>query len=246
VAASFFAATGLAGALVMREPPMVRPAGAGGVASLRANTVEAFRVVRATPVLLLLFVLTLAGAFSAFPVWQLWQPHMEALSGQGPWLMGWILALLQGSALLGSALLPRLVGRLGRAPVLAAASLWRALTLGLAAGATRFPAALVGLVLKESGSGLTMPVVSAWSNEHIPPAQRATVLSVRSTFFTFGGAAGLIVLGLVARTYGIPAAWAVGAVLLACSVPGYLALGRLADESPGRAAWASDATPQTD
>jgi MFS family permease len=107
-------------------------------------------------------------------------------------------------------------------------SLWRALTLGLAAGATGFAPALAGLVLQESASGLTTPVLAAWPNEHIAPEQRATVLSVRSTFFTLGGALGLVVLGLVARAYGIPWAWGLAAVALALAVPGYLALERIA------------------
>ena len=229
VAAALFGTTGLVGAFLMREPEL--PAGshvAGAPASLRANATAAIAAVRATPVLLLLCALTLAGAFATFPVWQMWTARMEVLSGEGPWLMGWILAALNLSALAGSALLPRLLGRLGRATVLAGASLWRALTLGLAAGATGFPPALAGLVLQESASGLTTPVLAAWSNEHIAPEQRATVLSVRSTFFTLGGAMGLVFLGLVARAYGIPWAWGLAAVALALAVPGYLALERIA------------------
>jgi len=51
---------------------------------------------------------------------------------------------------------------------------------------------------------------------------------VRSTFFTLGGATGLLAMGLVARGMGIPVAWAVSAAVVALMAPGYLALGRVA------------------
>jgi MFS family permease len=227
VAAGIFGATGLFGALVMREPRLAG-SDAVGTPSLRANAAAAIGAVRSTPVLLLLCALTLAGSFATFPIWQTWASRMETLSGEGPWLMGWILASLNLSALIGSALVPRLLGRIGRAPALAAAALWRALTLGLSAAATGFRPAYAGLFLQEIASGLTMPVLTAWTNEHIAPEQRATVLSVRSTFFTLGGASGLILMGLVARAYGIAAAWGLGALVLALTAPGYVLLGRVA------------------
>ena len=54
---------------------------------------------------------------------------------------------------------------------------------------------------------------------------RATVLSVASMSFTLGGATGLVTLGWLARTAGIPAAWTVCALVLVVLAPGYLLLG---------------------
>jgi len=54
------------------------------------------------------------------------------------------------------------------------------------------------------------------------------VLSVRSTFWMLGGAAGLVVIGLIARGFGVPAAWYVSAAVIALAAPGYLVLGRVA------------------
>ena len=85
-----------------------------------------------------------------------------------------------------------------------------------------------GLMVQGSGGAASEPVLVAWTNEHVGAAGRATVLSVRSTFFTLGGAAGLLVLGLVGRLKGIAAAWTVSATILALAAPGYLALGRVA------------------
>jgi hypothetical protein len=87
---------------------------------------------------------------------------------------------------------------------------------------------LGALLLQEVSLGLSDPVLTAWTNEHVAAEYRATVLSVRSTFFTLGGAAGLIAIGLVARRLGIATAWTVSAGVVALMVPAYLALGRVA------------------
>jgi MFS family permease len=170
----------------------------------------------------------MAGAFAGFPVYMTWQPRFEALTSQGPWLLGWIMALLNLGALAGSALLPRLLRRFAREVVLAGASVWRASMLGLAAAATTVSPMTAGLVLQEVASGLSDPVTAAWTNEHIAAEQRATALSVRSTFFTLGGALGLVTLGLLARSQGIPVAWGVAAALFALTALGCLGLGRVA------------------
>jgi len=99
--------------------------------------------------------------------------------------------------------------------------------LALAALATTVTPVLTALLLLEAGFGLSEPLVQALFNEHVPAEQRATVLSVRSMFFTLGGGAGLLSIGLVARGFGIPAAWLVSATVLVLSAPGYLVLQRL-------------------
>jgi MFS family permease len=222
--AGLFVACAAAGALLMHEPRATRPTRERP--SLVQTAFAGVRTVRQAPVLLLLCGLTLVTAFAAFPVHMLWQPWLQALAGPRFALLGWIVAALNVASLAGSALLPRLLGRFRRETVLAGAALWRATMVGLLAGAGTLAPALAGLVLQEAAFGVTDPVVVAWTNEHVASAERATVLSVRSTFFTLGGAAGLVSLGLVARAFGVPAAFGVSAVLLALAAPGYALLGR--------------------
>jgi DHA3 family tetracycline resistance protein-like MFS transporter len=228
-AAAGFLVTGLVAAVTMEEP---RPANDGRWAGMRASVgqtiVEGVGAVRAAPVLLALCVLTSAIAFGGFPLHMLWQAHVQALSGQGYWLVGWLVALLNLASLAGSALLPRVLARLGRSTVLAAAAFWRAAMLALLASATRLGPAVSGLFGQEISSGFTDPVLSAWTNEHVAPERRATVLSVRSTFFTFGGAAGLLCIGLVGRSFGLPAAFAASAVVFVFVAAGFAALGHAA------------------
>jgi hypothetical protein len=82
----------------------------------------------------------------------------------------------------------------------------------------------MGVLMMEIGFGLSEPLLQAWMNEHIEPAQRATVLSVRAMCLTRGGGRGLVCLGLVARGFGITVAWLVSAVILALTAPGFLIL----------------------
>jgi MFS family permease len=194
---------------------------------------QGFSTVRQAPILLLLCGLTFAAAFAVMPTHMLWQPRLQALTGEGLWLMGWIWALINAAALLGSALVPRLLGRFDRENVLAGAMLWRATSLAVAAVASTFFPVLTGVLLMELGFGLTEPLLQAWINEHIPSQQRATVLSVRSMFLTLGGGSGLVCIGALARGAGIPIAWSVSAFLLALIAPGFLILRRRL--APGRA-----------
>jgi MFS family permease len=220
VAGGLFALTAALGAGLMHEP---RRHGFAG-----RERPSLTRAVGAAPVLLLLCLLSLASAFAAFPMHMLWQPRLQALAGESFRLFGWIVAALNVASLVGSALLPRLLARVRREGLLAAAALWRAATVAILAGAGAPGPAITGLVLQEIGFGLSDPIAVAWTNEHVGAAERATVLSVRSTFITLGGAAGLLSIGLVARHRGIPAAFTVSALLFACAAPGFLLLGRVA------------------
>jgi MFS family permease len=221
-AAALFVACAVVGAFRMDEPARVRRERR----TLRGTALAGVRTVRDAPVLLLLCTLSLVAAFAAFPVHMLWQPRLEELAQTRFAILGWVVAAFNVASLVGSALLPRLLGRFRREAVLAGAAIWRALMVAMLAGAGTLAPALVGLVLQEAAFGVTDPVVVAWTNEHVASAQRATVLSVRTTFVTLGGAAGLVVLGLVAHRAGMPAAFAASAALLALTAPGYLLLGR--------------------
>jgi MFS family permease len=82
---------------------------------------------------------------------------------------------------------------------------------------------LVGVVF-----GLTGPVRQAYLNEHIPSAQRATVLSLDSFFADGGGALGQPALGWLARQVSIPLTYLVGSFAIAAGVPLYAASSRAA------------------
>lgn len=223
-AATTFGTTGLIAVAYMREVPpgatttRTQPSLIGTIAA-------GLNVVRDAPVLLLLCGLTFAITFATMPVQMFWQPRMQALTGQGAWLMGWIWALINLASISGSALLLRWLRPYGRESLLGGIVLWRGVMLAIAGFATAFGPALAGLLLMEVGFGASEPLMQGWINEHIPSAQRATVLSVRAMCFTLGGGLGLICLGWIAREFGISAAWLLSAAALAVTAPGFVILG---------------------
>lgn len=212
------------GALLMREAP---PATAAAPSySVTAAVGEGLAIVRSAPLLRQLCLLTALSAFATMPAFQMWQPRLSGLAGEGPWLMGWVWAFLGLSSLVGSAAVPRLLPRLGRAGTLAVATAWRALTLGGAGAAAGFPLAVTGFLLQEVGFGICEPVLQAWMNDHATAARRATVLSIRSMAFTLGGGSGLVVLGWLALRTDIGTAWLASALIYAVAAPGFLFLRR--------------------
>jgi MFS family permease len=229
-AASGFAFTGVLGWFLMHDDRPARAAARGSHqrASVFGTIAEGWSTVRRAPVLMTLCVVSLGLAFGAIPAHMLWQPRLQALSGQGVWLMGWIWAFINLATLAGSWALPRALARAPREHVLLWVTFARAVTLGIAAAATGFYPALFGYLLTEVGMGVTEPALQAWMNERVPSAQRATVLSVRSMFGTLGGALGLVCIGFVAREGGIPAAWGTSALVLGLMAPGFVVLGRFA------------------
>lgn len=225
VAAAAFATTGAAAVFVMRDE---RRTPAPTRTSVTSTALRGLGTVRRSPVLLLLCAVSLATALATFPIHMLWPPRLRELGADEFHLIGWVVALLNVASLTGSALIPRLLGRVERATVLAAAACWRAATVSVLAGATRLGPAVAGVLLQEVAFGVSDPVQVAWTNEHVTASERATVLSVRSMAFTLGGSAGLLSIGLVAKRAGIPAAFAVSAALFALTAPGFVWLGRTA------------------
>lgn len=181
--------------------------------------------VRRHPVMRVLCVLTATTAFATMPAYHTWQPHLQSLAGEELWLMGWIWALLNLAMVLASVAV-RAVVHLPRTRVVAVATLVRAAMLAAAAQSPVLAPAVLAFVVFEFGMGLNEPLMLGWMNEHAGAAQRATVLSVRQMSFTLGGGIGLLLVGVVARDHGIPAAWLVGATVLAATAAGFAALGR--------------------
>jgi len=106
--------------------------------------------------------------------------------------------------------------------------LWRGAMVALLAGAASLSPALAGLLLQETAFGVIDPVSAAWTNEHVASGERATVISVRSASMTFGGALGLVAIGLVARAFGLRVAMGVSAAVFVLVAPGFVLLGRAA------------------
>jgi MFS family permease len=240
--AACFALTGILAAALMRE---TREAAAGGAhrPTFRDTVRGGFTAVREVPTLGFLCAVTLVASFAMMSAQQLWQPRLMALGGREVWVLGWVWALLSVSSLVGSALVPRLLAHASRTTVLAAASVWRAVTLGAAAQATSFTPAAAGFLLQELGVGLGEPVMSSWMNEHTRSRQRATVLSVRAMAFTLGGSLGLVCLGFVARAVGIPTAWAIAATIYALLAVGIVLGGRAVAAPAGDRAQRTAAVP---
>lgn len=224
VAAVGFVATGMLAAILMQETPRTR--------STSTTTSEAYwetvrvgvAIVGASRELKLLCVLSFALVFATVPTHMTWPARLREIAGEEVWILGWVWAFINLTAILGSSVLPHLLARYRREYVLAFSAVWRGGMLLVAALATSFGPVVFGVLLQEAAYGLSEPIFLSWINERIGPEQRATIISVRSMFVTLGGALGLICLGLVARGHGIPAAWTISALVLLLTAPWFLLL----------------------
>src|SRR5206468_9595325 len=130
---------------------LMRDRGAGPVRradSIGRTALAGMGIVRRSPVLLFLCALTLASGFAAFPLGMLWQPRLRELGAEHLRVMGWVVALMSVSSLVGSALLPRLLRSVRREAVLCASAFWRSATVAILALATGLGPALGGLLLQ--------------------------------------------------------------------------------------------------
>lgn len=197
----------------------------------------ASRVVR--PLMFVSLVTGVAGMFAFYS----WQPYVLQLLGSSSAV--WVLGVVQAAssvAMVGGNALVRVVMRSGvrrrdPARVLAVGSVVASLAIAAIGGvgllALRpglLPAAIaIGLWIAWSVVfGVLGPVRSSFVNEHIPSAQRATVLSLDSLFGDAGGVVGQPVLGWISTRFTISAAWLIGSVFFAGAAPLYAISGRAA------------------
>ena len=105
--------------------------------------------------------------------------------------------------------------------------------LGLVTGAGN-PGAFAVLVVLLVAFGLLFgilgPVRQAYINDHIPSAQRATVLSFDSLFGDVGGVAGQVGLGYVAQTASKAVAYTIGGAVYFAAAPLYRLAHRPSDK----------------
>lgn len=163
------------------------------------------------------------------------QPYaLELLGREGlVWVAGAITALFAVSGIGGNAVVDRISkSAWGASP--ARILLWASLGTSLSAvgvgvvglvSSGPHPAAFVLFVvlLGVYGflDGIIRPVRQAYLNEHIPSAQRATVLSFDSFFADIGAVGGQLGLGYLAQNVSKAAAYAVGGLIHLLTVPLY-------------------------
>lgn len=182
----------------------------------------------------LLLVGLSSGLFFLFGFYA-WQRYMLDLLGlELVWLAGVVQAGFSVATICGSALVRWIAGEgptrrdPGRILTIGAAVM-TALALGIGAvglvgaptGVAPFAVATVLWLMFGFVFGVTGPVGQAFVNEHIPSAERATVLSLQAFFADAGGAVGQPILGLIAQKVSIPVAYVFGSLGLAVSTPLY-------------------------
>ena len=82
-------------------------------------------------------------------------------------------------------------------------------------------------------NGILGPVRQAYINEHIPSAQRATVLSFDSFFADIGAVGGQLGLGYAAQAASKALAYTVGGAIYFVAVPLYRRAGKASDRPQG-------------
>jgi MFS family permease len=173
------------------------------------------------------------------------QPYALELLGRENliWVAGAVTALFSLAGVAGNALVgPISRSRIGARPatvlVVATAGLAAFTTgmgvTGLLAPAGGHVAAFVVMVVLLGGygivDGIVRPIRQAYINEHIPSAQRATVLSFDSFFADVGAVGGQLGLGAIAQNASKALAYTVGGVLYFVAVPLYRRAGRASDK----------------
>jgi MFS family permease len=199
----------------------------------------------------LLFISLINGLL----IWYLFyasQPYALELLGRENlvWVAGAITALFALSGVAGNALVGRISkSRLGKRPASVLAVATAALAL-LAAGMgvagllappggdiSAFVVVVVLLVSYGIVSGIAGPVRQAYINEHIPSAQRATVLSLDSFFADVGAVGGQLGLGAIAQAASKALAYTIGGIVYFAAAPLYLRAGRASGKAdPAKAA----------
>jgi len=189
----------------------------------------------------LMFTSFLGGIFFMYGFYS-WQPYVLQLLGRNlVWLLGVVQAASSLAMILGNLLVRRVMGegenRRDPARVLAATAAGVSVitlligAVGLLAPQPGYLPAAAAITLWLAWSvvfGIQGPCRSAYVNDHIPSAQRATVLSLDSLFADAGGAVGQPVLGWVSTAASISVAWVLGSFVTATAVPLYLRSGAAA------------------
>lgn len=218
--------------LVDEARPDTRTSWRRALASMPAFIGGALQLGRRSDLFRWLLLTTFAGGFVMVGIENFWQPHFAALleGGEGNSLrFGIIMAGTFVAAAIGNMISTPLARRFGN-------------RLGLLTGLLELlrGVALLLLVLQRDalpaglffwlvylGMGIGGPAVGTMLHEEISARSRSTMLSIQSMVAYLGVFAGSLLLGVVAETASIGAAWLIAAaVLMALLVP-FLRIDRL-------------------
>jgi len=211
----FFAVAGLTAFLTMKEEYFVREP-----FSIRKGILALKNTVRASityglhnPNVRFIMLLVLAFNFCTMAPNMQWQPFF------GEWLpnqtsLGFLYAGIALSLIFGAWLAPKLLRVVSerRALLLCQAGAATGIAGTVAFGV--FPPAVALFLAHEVARGAFGPIKVAYLHDNVPSKERATIVSFESVSHHIGGAAGLLVSGIIAQYASIPWAWtASGSVL---------------------------------
>jgi MFS transporter, DHA3 family, tetracycline resistance protein len=231
VAGIAFVALAAGLALLMPETGFqpARRSDLGAVRSLAATGADGLRLIRATPVLVLIVGITFFQGMSGEGLDRLWEAHFLKSVGV-PSLFGldvvvWFGAIAAASLVLAFAVARPLVSRLSRLDrggmarvLLALDAVLVTAMLGFALAGS-FVVALGAYLLTNLVRSLGGPVQAAWVNANVESSRiRATVISLTNLGDSTGQWAGGPGLGAIGNVYGIRAALAAGAIALVPSI----------------------------
>jgi len=153
--------------------------------------------------------------------WYAWQPYFLELYGQDAiWLSGVIAALFALAGILGNSLVGRLAtpGRRRTTILLGASAISTATMVGT--GLIRsfwitVPVFLLGAVV----GGIIQPVRQSYLHQSIPTSERATLVSFDSLVGSLGAVGGQTGLGYLSQERSVPAAFVIGGLTTALSLP---------------------------
>jgi len=190
----------------------------------------------------LLWVSAVGGVFFMYGFYA-WQPYVLDLLGKpnSVWVLGVVQAGFSAAGIVGNSAIGRIMrqGERRRDPAKVLEwSAWTNAGLALSIGSVGFlalqpgplPAAIAIVLWLLFGVvfGVAGPVRMGYINDHIPSAQRATVLSLDAFFGDAGGAAGQPALGWVSDRYSVQLAWVIGSAFVAAAAPLYRSSGKAA------------------
>jgi MFS family permease len=133
---------------------------------------------------------------------------------------GVIAALVGLTQIVGNLLVGRVVARWpDRGLILMACAAVTTVTVIGAALIQSFWVAVPLYLVSTIAFGISLPVKQGWLNARIPSQQRATIISLDALFGDGGSTVGQVGLGWLSTAVSIPAAWLVGGVIQAVSVP---------------------------
>ena len=213
----------LLGLLVMRDLGFT-----GRALTLRSFGVETRKIaaagvtygLRDRTVRFIMFASLVQGVFFMYGFYS-WQKYFLDLLGQNlVWVTGVIAALVGLTQIIGNMLVGRIITRWpDRGLILMVCAAVTTVTVIGAALIQQFWIAVPLYLVSTIAFGISLPVKQGWLNARIPSQQRATIISLDALFGDGGSTVGQVGLGWLSTAVSIPAAWLVGGVIQAVSVP---------------------------